>query len=233
MPVDPGLGTYHPTRASQRFFRRWGIKGQLRSIWNTVVPVAVVDQWHADGVGSHRAISIQCNGNINEYPSCMFVTPTAQPGRSNTVVEIDAINSSVLSTVAMGNYHLSVHLMTPTLSYNPIQNLSPIGFYVPGLSTHPDRTWGNAVGLAGTNPAASPTMGFSIVTVTGSTNPLVPYPANTWVSTHGEYFNCTDRLDPPVRLYPGGALVLQWRHREALGRCYLWASFLYREYLEE
>lgn len=225
MPVDPGIGTHAPARGSQRFFQRWGIKGQLRSIWNTVLPVAVVDHYRSEDLGSHRALTVQCNGNINQYPTCMLVNPGGRPGTADIIIEVDRMNGARLTNAAGANQQIEIHIFSPSVAYNPVLNLNPIGLYLPGLTTHPSNTWGQTVGIAGTNPALSPDpIGYvfekwiqSLVT------------ANWWYSNHNQVI----RFDPPIRLYPGHALAYQWRHKEVAASCYLFATFLYREYPEE
>ena len=115
-------------------------------------------------------------------------------------------------------------MLTPSVAYNPILNLSPVGVFTAGLSTHPDLTWGAAYGLAGTNPNPSPDpVGFQFE------NWNANHTAFVWRQNHAY----EQVFDPPLRLFPGGALAYQWRLAVVGVTLYLSARFLYREYQEE
>lgn len=221
MSIDPGLGTVQPAVGSQGFFTRWGAVAQLRSIWNTIVPVAVVDRWRGDDDGSVRGITAVCNGNVNEYPCVVFLAPTGQPGKSDVIFEVDLVSFRRWVSQDPGNFIYDLHLFSPEAAYNPIQNLSPIGIYNPGFSTHPNANWGSVVGLGGTNPALGSYVGWTMQKRTSPTTA-----AGWWHSpsdTHPKPFN------PPIRVFPGYMLAFQYRSKMNPGYLAMLVTMLYRE----
>lgn len=226
MRVDPGLGTIQPAVGSQRFFKRWGAIGNLRSIWNSVVPVAQVDRWRNEEEGTFYGMSVASYGAANNYTAAALVAPTGQPGYPNTILEVQRINISWQVPAAVGQINVDFHVMSPETGYNPIATLNPVGIYRAGLSTQPAGGWGSATGFGGyTNTLSAQGTGYRLQLFTTSA-PTVGY----WFTVSSLV---SQPFDPPLRFMQGRPCVVQWRYRHATVPFWLIVSFLYREYVTD
>lgn len=156
MPIDPGLGTHSSSRAFQGFLGRWGIAGaNLRSVWNTVFPVAIVDRYRGEEEGSLYALTAETPGALNEHPAIFFGAISEVETRDNVELEIIGISAGFgASATPPDSIDPGLfHVFTPIAPYNPVVNLNPVGVFIPGMFLNRAFTRGSGIAFAGTNPA--------------------------------------------------------------------------------
>lgn len=217
--IDPGIGTLPAQRSSRRFFQLWRTSGSLRSIWNTIVPVSVVQRYRSEDEGSHRALTVESWGTANEF-SAVYVGTDITSGGENYIIEIDALNSHRLCPAAVSPFPVDLHLFTPLNPYNPVSTLSPFGIYTPGLFLDPSFTEGTFIGFGGSNPSLPSYVGLTLEKFDSVMS------AARWYANHTETLLT---FDPPLRIYPGSGICLQMRSKVVTQPIYLNATFLYRE----
>lgn len=190
MPVY-GLDWLAPVRSFRNFFGRYGTtSGSIRGVLNGIVPVAVVDRYRDDSEGSLfglTATAVVPSAGPN-YPAFVF-------GSSSEDWEL--LQASVGWFWGSGNPSsfrwLNMMVYTPDVGYNPLQNPSPAGIYVPGLNTDWSYTLSSVVGIAGYNTTVPTRFGFfpfqSLTKGSTSTYTSVDFQKRAWT------------FDPPLRVY--------------------------------
>jgi len=249
--TTPGLGPVPAAgRGFQRFFRRWGSKANLRAVFNSVQPVAVVDRYFGDEEGSYQAITAVYTGQAGvppqEFPAVIFGSREA-----DVDVNIHKIGvwcgfspQGAAPGVSIGRY---VYLYTPILPYDPVLNIDPPGFYESGLITTPSFTRGTCIAIAGSNPLLplgpiggvnameGLTIGHGRRNVNirnhfGTPGDEVSVPSVVTFPSDGREWTT---FDPPLRLPDGITLAVQWA-AEGSGFTagvitQFWVTFLYTE----
>ncbi len=239
--MTAGLGPVPAAgRGFQRFFRRWGSKANIRAVFNSVQPVAVVDTYHGDEEGSYQAITAFVVSDIahpNEFPAILIGSTDENV---DLLIHKLAIWITLSPTGTPGQVPVQhdVFLYTPIGGYDPVLNLSPVGFYDSGLITPPNFTRGATVALAGWNPLLPP--GPSGLTYSKGVHNTV-YQRGQFMPPSSEAGNAgtippSDKrddwmdFDPPLRLPDGISLACQWENSAAAGNILLmWATFLFTE----
>jgi hypothetical protein len=200
--IDPGIATERSSKGFQDFFARWGAKANLRSIWNFIVPVAVVDRFRGDDEGSIYGISAETPGDASEHSS-IFLGSWWGPGAvDNLTIEILAYSASINVTYnpgAIAEIAANFHIFTPYQPYNPTATLDPPGYFTPGLFTNKAFTRGGVIAVGGYAPTLPPEIG--------------------WMPKREAFYKLNAEpmrvvgagvLPEPIRLYPGTGLAFQF-----------------------
>ena len=140
----------------------WGTRGGsfIRSIFNAVIPVTVIERWYGELEGSLFGLSGGTLGNFGLRPAVTFVSEFAD-------WELHAINCwyPVMATNGVtggpSDYRVATNLFTPIDAYDPTQ-FGPSGPFGPQLVTNANFDQGTVRGFGGTNPINSPN-GFGFV----------------------------------------------------------------------
>jgi len=222
--MTAGLGPLPAAgRGFQRFFRQWGIKGNLRAVANWVQPVSVVDRYRGDEEGSLMAItgfSLGLPAVEREYASVIF---------GSTVEQCDVLLHGVAVWLSFGTngadnaifFGAETYMFTPTLGYDPVANLGPFGFFDTDLITAPSFTRGTVIMIGGHNPvpfAGNHSYTFSRGFNRPQMNRGHAFPPNV-TSTSAATLNdraqggAWHRFDPPIRIVEGITTAIQWDHR--------------------
>lgn len=227
-----------------RFFRTWGSKGNFRSIWDTVLPVAVVDRFYGDEEGSYQGLTafVDTQGTTTDFPNQFpaIIIGSIEPDIDLLIHRMAVwIGFSIRGsgpTTPAGGIQSNVFIYTPTGGYDPVLNLAPLAFFDSALITPPSFTRGATVALGGYNPVLPADFGFAISN--GQKKTLYTrgffYPPSNEPggspsdrNTRNEWIT----FNPPLRLTDGITLAVQWDHRGlAAGNISaMWASFLFTE----
>ena len=231
MPVS-GLDWKFQVKDFSKLFRRWGgHSGNLRGIFNGILPVQIIDRYRNDEEGSFWGLYAEtsCPVSRSGYsPAIVFGSLS-----ENVEIEILGWQAWYRFTVngAPGAFNMFAHLMTPILPYNPIgAGLSPGGVWIPGLVTNDAFTRSTAFALTGyvqifsSNPD---NYGYVFSNTYKAT-----YITNAWQSLADQAgsFN----LERPIRMTPG--LSMAWQASNPFDtfsgqqrRMELAVSILYRE----
>lgn len=178
------------------FFGRWRSPfSNLRSIWNSCIPVAVVDRFRDDEEGSLYGCTCSSVGAINEYTAAVLFNPEHD-------IEVHAITcwqGFTYLTFWPSFMMAGFHIFTPIIPYNPIQN-NLAGAFRGGLLTNRAFTFPTSLGFTGTNPALPP--------IWGEWHKSGPAVYDSLRNTYFDSGNCV-YFDPPIRLYRGRSLCVQ------------------------
>jgi len=188
-----GGGGYEPTgRDFSLLFEHWGsLPDNLRAILNLAIPTVTVSRFRDDFEGSLWGIAVGTGGAANEFPAVAL-------GSSTNAWEIHSIFCQNTG-VAVGSVMRSrAHIFTPVFPYNPVLNLNPVGFFVPGFITNRAFSFGSVRGLAGTNPLFPAIQGPQF-RGEGITNGAIN---DTSVSMD-------ERFDPPLRIKQDQTFAIQ------------------------
>lgn len=200
------------TKSFQDFFGRWGSPfGNLRSIWNACIPVAVVDRYRDDEEGSLFSLNAYTGGAVNQYSAAVIFNP-------DNDIEIVRILASHIFSAAFAFPGQGIHVFTPIIPYNPIAN-NLIGAYVPGLITSKAFTFSPSFAFAGTNPALPGTWGEWGVEPFIWLGPAQP----------GTFLGIKRVYDPPLRIYRNRALAVQATVASVTLPVQLYVSITWRE----
>lgn len=249
--MTAGLGPVPAAgRGFQRFFRRWGSKANIRAVFNSVQPVAVVDRYFGDEEGSYQAITAVYTGQAGvtplEFPAVLF-------GSRELDVDVNVHKIAVWCGFSangtapgarIGRY---VYLFTPILPYDPVLNIDPPGFYESGLILTPSFTRGTCIAIAGSNPLlplgpiggvnamegltiGQGRRGGNVRNHFGTPGDEVNVAGSARIQNQGLQWTT---FDPPLRLPDGVSLAVQWA---AEGPGFVggvitqfWVTFLYTE----
>jgi len=239
------------TKPFQILFRRWGGKWNLRGIWDSVLPVIVVDRFRGPDEGSLRAITGESRGFPSQFPAIFFGALPDPDGTIRVEVEIHKMaiwKRNFNDQAAPGiNTNSDFHLFTPIEPYNPVLNLSPVGQFVPGLNLDPPFTLGTVRMIGGANPVLPIDVGL-LLTHFNIQHPqrietALPidmdfdrlFPGH--ISQPNVYRTPWIDFDPPLRLPAGplgksGGIALQWLNNSASvvdGRLGIRWTVLYNE----
>ncbi len=151
--VDPGIGTERSSKAFQDFFARWGAKANLRSVWNTVVPVTIVDRFRGEDEGSLYALTGYTPGAANEHPAIFMGAAQGATTRDDTALEILGWYGGFAVTASVAIINPVLNIFSPEYPYNPVLNQKPVGVFIAGLFTNRSFTRGEAIAFGGSNPA--------------------------------------------------------------------------------
>lgn len=209
------------TKRYQDLFRRWGAKANLRGIWDSVIPVIVVDRFRGPEEGSLRAITGESQGAPSEFPACTLTGLPDAEGRFRTEIVIHRMaawkkNFSFVQPGPPVNTNSDVHLFTAVAPYDPVVNLNPVGGFESGMNLDPPFTRGTVRMLCGSNPAIPAQIGLMLThfnaerSLTGGE----PYPIdddfNRTVDTPRRHETNWIDFNPPLRLPAGANLTIQW-----------------------
>jgi len=133
----------------------WGTRGGslIRSIFNWVVPVTVIERWYDDDTGSLFGLSAGSNGTFEQRPSVEFFSDECD-------WELHAVNVTypIRSTNTVGDptdYQIICHIFTAFAPYDPIEfNVS--GPFGPQLITTELFNQGTVRAMGGTSPSNNP-----------------------------------------------------------------------------
>jgi hypothetical protein len=225
MPVS-GLDWKFQVKDLSRLFRRWGSHStNIRGVFNGILPVQIVDRWRDDEEGSIYGIYAETEGTvatIGDHPAIVM-------GSLDERVEVELLGFQVwyrwISTPPV-LLNPIIHLFTPnTAVYNPVEYLSPVGVWKPGL----------VLNYGFDQPSA--------FMLTGYSNLMPTYPSwagymlsrNTRLNQVGSYvYPGADQAGSwdmvrPIRIPPMGALAWQMENPVVSDRLELWVSALFRE----
>jgi hypothetical protein len=228
VPIDPGIGTERSARGFQDFFARWGAKANLRSIFNFVVPVALVDRFRGDDEGSLFALTAETPGALSEHPAVFFGAISGVSTRDDVDLEILSFTVGTIATNMPPNalQPASLHIFTPVSPYNPVLNLNPVGTFIPGMFTNKAFTRGSGIAFAGSNPAwpaGAGSLGFMLTNRQASLGTASP----DYEALVG-FYGTVPVLGAPIRLFAGSGLAFQLYNPGSLTLS-LRVSILYRQ----
>lgn len=139
----------------------WGTRGGsfLRSIFNAVVPVTIVERWYGELDGSIFGLTAGTPGATGFRPSVEFFSFQRD-------WELHSINVSypIMATVGAGGptpYRIITSLFTAFAGFNPIE-FDPTILFGPQLITNTTFNQGSVRGQGGVAPINSP-LGFGYV----------------------------------------------------------------------
>lgn len=182
-------------RNLQDFLGRWSSPvGNLRSVLEGVIPVALVDRFRDDTEGSVFGLSASTPGVAGFFPAVAW---------GSAVNDWELHQLWFRSSLAPVLRIPAAHLFTPIDPYNPVATPAPVGFFVPGLLLNKPFTLGSVTAVAGGNAALAPIIGpvldAEFAFDSGAPGLQLRYPIRTggW------------KFDPPIRVYRGVTLALQ------------------------
>lgn len=230
--IEPAAG-----KGFQRFFRGWGSKANIRGVWNTILPVAVVDRFYGDEAGSYQAITAfrAPSGFPGEFPAIIFGSTDPDVDVNLHALKLWNTESS-LGAQGAANAPNATFLYTPVAGYDPVLNLAPVGFFDSGLILTPNFTRGAVVALAGSNPAL-PTESFGL-TYAAQGSFTQAYRGGVFVPSGNVNPGSNDErwvgwmhFDPPMRLPGDVVLACQWNYNGSTAAVIpqMWGTFLYTE----
>jgi len=133
----------------------WGSRGGslIRSIFNWVVPVTVVERWYDDITGSYLAITGNTAGFFGHRPSVEFFSNVCD-------WELHAVNiwypiRATRTGAEPEQYQITCHMFTAFSGYDPIE-FNPTILFGPQLITTELFNQGSVRAQGGTNPANNP-----------------------------------------------------------------------------
>jgi len=208
------------TKRTLDLFGRWGdSRTMLRSMLDSVIPVAIVDRFRDDDEGSIFGIrAFTVGGPANQFPSVSF-------GSAVNDWELLGITSfGTFRNGRMGSGLYDAHIFTPIDPYNPAATPAPAAVFPSGLLTNRSFTFGTVRGLAGYNAALPPIFGPSIA------GPFFSDSPNQWVSfleTMGKF----QTIPVPLRIYRDVTLTIQYHGFLGVGAnpMEIDTSIIYRE----
>lgn len=203
------------TKNTLDFFGRWGdSRTNLRGMMDTVIPVAVVDNFRDDDRGSVFGTSAFATaGPANELPSVSF-------GSDVNDWELLQITSWEVRFSTRINRIVQDHMFTP-FNYNPAATVSPVGTFAPGLINNRDFTFGSVRGVGGYNPVVPPLIGATW---------LGPFGSLTDRSSVVPFAHPGLQMALPIRVYKDVTLTFQYVGTLGVGELVdLDVSILYRE----
>jgi len=203
------------TKRTLDLFGRWGDpRTQLKSMWDGVIPVVVVDRFRDDDEGSVFGINAFCSGNPNEFPSVSF-------GSAVNDWEILQIPQVSIDYAGLGGSKVfGMHMFTPIDPYNPALNIAPAGFFRSGMINNRAFTFGTVSALGGTNPVLPAVFGPDLVS-----------PGVTSFSSFSRFLGQGGQqlYLPPIRIYRDTTFTIQWNGTIGGTFMQLFVSMLYRE----
>jgi hypothetical protein len=215
----PGVGFIPYSRNMLRWAREWGtLRGDnFRSVFNSVIPVSVVDRFRDDDEGSVFGIWVESAGSVvlGERPACIFfsIDPAVE-------FHVHSANWSYDGdmNVAAGIQDQGVKMYTPIAPQNPVE-ISPVGLFVPGLITNENFTFGAVRGIVGRSLVSGFPEGFRLnETTEGLSNTTlnqIPKSSAYAFDVAGMDFMADRRsqntryFDPPVRVRSNQTLAFQ------------------------
>lgn len=211
----PGAGWDQNVSDFTDLFLRWGgIGDNIRAIFNLAMPVVLVDRFRGEDEGSLFGIQGFANGANNEFSAVAF-------GSGVNDWEIHRISVTTQTIPApMGITDKGWHMFTPIDPYNPVVNLSPVGFFTPGLITNAGFTFGSVQGVGGSN-AAFPAVPGPIGYLQG----LTSFANFTMLPTDVSFGG----FDPPIRIPADTTFTIQTLTAFAAARQDLRVSLIYNE----
>jgi len=159
----PGVGFIPYSRNMLRWAREWGTLrgGNFQALFNSVIPVSVIDRFRDNDEGSVYGIKVTSNGSavLGERTAVIFfsVDPDVEFHVHSINWDYDFNTTNVVfATLSMG-----VMMYTPILPHNPVE-IAPVGLFVPGLITTEQFTFGSIRGIAGRSLVAATLDGFEL-----------------------------------------------------------------------
>jgi len=184
------------TKNTLDFFGRWGDgRTNLRSMMDSVIPVAVVDRFRDDDEGSVFGTSAFASGGpAGEFPSVSFGSDVNDWELLQIIGWEMTFSTSIVRV-------MQAQVFTP-FNYNPALTVAPVGTFAPGLINNRAFTFGSVRGVGGYNPAIPPLIGPSY---------LGPFISTGGVArTNIVPFSNTGHLGLPIRVYRNVTLTFQW-----------------------
>jgi len=134
----------------------WGTRGGsfIRSIFNAVIPVTIVERWYGELDGSLSGITVGTPGALGFRPSCELFSDSAD-------WELHALNivyptmATVGLTAGANWYRIQAHIYTALLGFDPIE-FNPTIVFGPVLITNASVNQGTVRGQAGVAPTNNP-----------------------------------------------------------------------------
>jgi len=204
------------TKNTLDFFGRWGdSRTNLKSVMDTVIPVAIVDRFRDDDEGSVFGVSAFCTaGPANEFPSVSF-------GSAVNDWELLQITSWEVRFATRINRLIQDHIFTPIDPYNPAATISPVGTFAPGLINNRNFTLGTVRGIGGYNPVLPAFIGATF---------LGPFGSLTDRSSVVPFGHETGIIGLPIRVYRDVTLTFQFVGTLGVGETVdMDVSMIYRE----
>lgn len=203
------------TKRALDLFGRWGDpRTNLRSMLDSVIPVAVVDRFRDDDEGSIFGIQAFASGVVGQFPSVSFGSST------NDWELVQIFNYATEYTVAVNPRLTAQHMFTPIAPYNPALTPSPAGFFRTGLLTNRAFTFGTVTAIGGYNPVLPPIFGPEWAG---------PFVTNSSAGFRNFIFDPAEgMLATPIRIYRDTTFTIQWTG-SIVGGVNMFVSIIYRE----
>jgi hypothetical protein len=175
-------------RSLRNWFGRWGTAGgDIRGLWNGIIPVALVDRFRDDTEGSLYGMTMTANVAANQHAS--FAMGSVVDDWELHQLQVGWFFPGALSTTVWNHM-----VYTPLSGFNPVPTPAPVGQFVPGLVTNFAFTFGSVFGVAGHNPSLPTPFGFFPFT-TKSASSLAPVGSTNFQAGPAH------RFDPPIRIF--------------------------------
>jgi len=214
-------------RETSSFGASWGIPGAglLRSLFNTVVPVAIVQRWRDEKSGSLYGLSGGTLGAFGHRPAVEIFSTESDWELNYLTVGFPMMEDQGV-TGHSAWYDYAVNLFTGRAGYNPVE-FNGVGPFGPNLITNAQFSAGSIRMQSGTNPINSPFgIGYLIsqgalrvgtfssilageqVADSFSTNWFNTAGANQqFIGVHKQMWHV--HFDPPIRMKRGRTLCVQ------------------------
>jgi len=229
MPWDPGIGTERSARNFTGLFRRWGTRGNVRSILNFVIPVTAIDRYRGDNEGSLWGLYAEGGGSTqNKHPAIVMGSPDR-----NVDLEVLGFQcwyrwrATAPAAGTILNHALT--LMSPIVPYTPITLLDPAGTWIPGLITNDAFTRSNSYAIGGVNTALPSYAGWNGYQLSNAAR-VQDNVVDSWHSFADQAGSFA--MPRPIRIPNGGSLCWLAPNPNLAHRLQLAVSVLYRERID-